>query len=110
MLIPKLPFDIPKLASLPTFEISPVPELIFLTTVKGLLSFVINISLLDSALILTIVLLVNVNPPIRQKAAQSLSFLFLLFGVEISAVNVYVLVRRLVTQAGRTQLITKRPR
>jgi hypothetical protein len=30
-----------------------------------------------------------------------LSFLFLLFGVEISAVNVYALVRRLVTQAGR---------
>ncbi|KAI0252566.1 hypothetical protein BJV78DRAFT_1352366 [Lactifluus subvellereus] len=86
-----LPFNIPKLPSLPTFEISPVPELIFLTTVKGLLSFVINLSLLDSALILTIILLVNVNPPIRQKAAQSLSILFLLFGVEISVVNVYAL-------------------
>jgi len=92
MIIPNLPFDIPKLPSPPTFEISPVPELIFLTTVKGLLSFVIDLSLLDSSLILIIILLVNANPSIRRKAVVALSILLLVFGLEISFVNVYVLV------------------
>jgi hypothetical protein len=82
----------PKLPSLPTIEMSPVPELIFLGTIKGLLSFVINLSLLDLSLIFTIVLLVNANPSIRQKAAVSLSILLLLFGLEISLVNIYALV------------------
>lgn len=82
----------PKLPSLPAIEMSPVPELIFLGTVKGLLSFVINLSLLDLSLIFTIALLVNTNPSIRRKAAVSLSALFLLFGLEISLVNVYALV------------------
>ncbi|KAN0136705.1 hypothetical protein V8E53_005475 [Lactarius tabidus] len=81
----------PKLQSLPTIEMSPVPELIFLGTIKGLLSFVINLSLLDLSLIFTIVLLVNANPSIRQKAAVSLSILLLLFGLEISLVNIYAL-------------------
>ncbi|KAH9953169.1 hypothetical protein BC827DRAFT_1273753 [Russula dissimulans] len=94
MIIPNLPFafNIPKLPSPPTFEISPVPELIFLRTVKGLLSFVINLSLLDSSLILIIVLLVNAHPSIRGKAAVALSILLLVFGLEISFINVYVLV------------------
>ncbi|KAI9438771.1 hypothetical protein H4582DRAFT_2076395 [Lactarius indigo] len=70
---------------------SPVPETIFLGTVKGLLSFAINLSLLDLSLIFTIVLLVNANPSIRQTAAVSLSVLFFLFGLEISLVNVYAL-------------------
>jgi len=94
MIIPNLPFDIPKLHSPPTFEISPVPEQIFLRTVKGLLSFAINLSLLDSSLVLIIILLVNANPSIRGKAAVVLSILLLVFGLEISFVNVYVLVRR----------------
>jgi hypothetical protein len=105
MLIPKLPFNIPQLPSLPTLEISPFPELIFLRTVKGLLSFVINLSLLDLSLILIIISLVNVNPPIRQKAALCLSSLLLLFGVEVSAVNVYALVR-LLTHSGRGDVNT----
>ncbi|KAH9003594.1 hypothetical protein EDB86DRAFT_3073367 [Lactarius hatsudake] len=88
MLFPKLPFELP---SLPAIEMSPVPELIFLGTVKGLLSFVINLSLLDLSLIFIIVLLVNANTSIRQKAAVSLSILFLVFGLEISLVNVYAL-------------------
>ncbi|KAH9963955.1 hypothetical protein BGW80DRAFT_1462979 [Lactifluus volemus] len=93
MLIPNLKprFDIPKLPSHLTFEISPVPELIFLRTVKGLLSFLINLSLLDSSLILTIIFLINFNPPVRKKATTALTFLLLLFGLEISAVNVYAL-------------------
>jgi len=97
MIIPKLPINIPQLPSLPTIEISPVPELIFLSTVKGALSFVINLSLLDASLILIIIWLVNANPSIRQKAAIALSFLFLIFGLEISSVNVYTLVRRFAT-------------
>ena len=95
MIIPKFPINIPTLPSLPTIEISPVPELIFLSTVKGILSFVINLSLLDTSLILVIILLVNANPSIRQKAAIALSFLLLIFGLEISFINVYTLVRRL---------------
>lgn len=93
MLFLKFPFEIhlPELPSLPTIEISPLPELIFLGTVKGLLSFVINLSLLDSSLIFIIVLLVNANPSIRRTAAVSLSALFLVFGLEISLVNVYAL-------------------
>ncbi|KAF8263778.1 hypothetical protein EI94DRAFT_1703742 [Lactarius quietus] len=65
--------------------------MIFLGTVKGLLSFVINLSLLDLSLIFVIVLLVNANPSIRQKAAVSLGILFFLFGLEISLVNIYAL-------------------
>jgi len=79
------------LLSLPAVGMSPVPELIFLRTIKGLLSFVINLSLLDLALIFIIVLLVNANASIRQKAAVALSVLFLLFGLEISLVNIYAL-------------------
>ena len=88
-----------ELLSLPTIEMSPVPELIFLGTVKGLLSFVINLSLLDLSLLFTIVLLVNANPSIRQKAAVSLSVLLLVFGLEISLVNVYALVSRYAVQS-----------
>lgn len=85
---------LPKLPSLPTLEISPVPEQMFLGTVKGLLSFAINLSLLDASLIIIIVLLVHANPSTRQKAVGVLSFLLLVFGLEVSLVNVYALVRR----------------
>jgi hypothetical protein len=47
-------------------------------------------------------LLVNANPSIRQKAAIALSSLFLIFGLEISFVNVYTLVRRFATWAGNS--------
>ena len=83
----------PKLPSLPTLKISPVPEQIFLGTVKGLLTFVINLSLLDTSLIIIIVLLVHANPSTRQKAVVFHSFLLLAFGLEVSLVNVYALVR-----------------
>ena len=83
---------LPKLPSLPNLEISPVPEQIFLGTVKGLLSFVIDLSLLDTSLIIIIVLLVHANPLTRQKAVVLLSFLLLVFGLEVSLVNVYALV------------------
>jgi hypothetical protein len=86
---------LPTLPSLPTFEISPVPEQIFLGTVKGLLSFVINLSLLDSSLVLIIILLVHTNPSTRQRAAVFLGFFLLVFGLEVSLVNVYALVRHL---------------
>jgi len=97
MIIPELPIDIPNLPSLPEIELSPIPELIFLSTVKGAISFVFNLSLLDLSLILIIILLVNTNPPVRQKAAVVLSLLLLIFGLEISCINVYALVRRLAT-------------
>lgn len=82
----------PKLLSLSIPEISPVPEQIFLRTVKGLLSFVINLSLLDTSLIIIIVLLVHANSSTRQKAVVILSFFLLVFGLEVSLVNVYALV------------------
>lgn len=85
---------LPKLPSLPTIEISPVPEQIFLGTVKNLLSFVINLSLLDASLIIIIVLLVHTNPSTRQKAVILLSFLLLVFGLEVSLVNGFALVGR----------------
>jgi len=94
MIIPELPIKIPKLPSLPTFEISPFPEQIFLNTTKAVLSFVISLSLLDSSLIFIIILLVHANPSIRQKAAISFGFLLLIFGMEVSSINVYALVRR----------------
>ena len=72
----------------------PIPEQIFLGTVKGLLSFATNLSLLDISLIITIILLVHVNPSTRQKTALFLSFLLLVFGLEVSLVNVYTLVCR----------------
>ena len=84
---------LPKLPSLPTLEISPMPEQIFLGTIKRLLSFVINLSLLDASLIIIIALLVYANPSTRQKAVVLLSFLLLVFGLEVSLVNVYALVR-----------------
>jgi hypothetical protein len=83
---------LPKLPSLPTLVISPVPEQIFLGTIKGLLSFVINLSLLDASLIIIIAILVHANPSTRQKALVFLSFLLLVFGLEVSLVNVYALV------------------
>ena len=83
---------LPKLPSLPTLEISPVPEQILLGTVKGLLSFVINLSLLDASLIIIIILLVHANPSTRQKGVVLLGFLLLVFGLEVSIVNVYALV------------------
>jgi len=86
---------LPKLPSLPTFEINPVPEQIFLGTIKGLLSFLINLSILDSSLIIIIVLLVHTNPSTRQKAAVLLGLLLLVIGLEISLVNAYTLVRHL---------------
>ena len=86
---------------------SPVPELIFLSTVKGLLSFVINLSLLDLSLIFIIVLLVNANASIGRKAAVALSILCLLFGLEISLVNIYALVSYFAVQLSIAQLFTE---
>jgi hypothetical protein len=97
-----------KLPSLPAVGMSPVPELIFLSTVKGLLSFVINLSLLDLSLIFIIVLLVNSNASIQGKAAVALSILFLLFGLEISLVNIYALVSCFTVQLSIAQLLTTR--
>ncbi len=100
MLIPKLPFGFhfPELSPLPTFETTPAPELLFLGTIKGLLSFVINLSLLDTSLISVIILLINANPSIRRKAAPALSLLFLAFSLEISLVNIYALVGHFTVQ------------
>lgn len=97
-----------KLPSPPAIGLSPVPELIFLSTVKGLLSFVINLSLLDLSLIFIIVLLVNANASIRRKAAVALSVLCLLFGLEISLVNIYALVSCFAVQLSIAQLLTTR--
>lgn len=93
---------LPKLPSLPTLpvEISPVPERIFLGTVKGLLSFMINLSLLDASLIIAIILLIHANPSTRQKAVVFLSFLLLVFGLEVSLVNAYALVRHFLKELG----------
>lgn len=89
---------LPEPPSLPTFEISPVPEQIFLATVKGLLSFVVNLSFLDLSLFLAIVLLVHANASTRQKAAVFQGFFLLIFGLEVSFVNLYALVRNSTTE------------
>jgi hypothetical protein len=82
-----------ELPSLPTYEISPLPERIFLATIKGILSYVINLSLLDFSLFLVVVILVHTNPLTRQKAAVFQGFILLIFGLEVSFVNFYALVR-----------------
>jgi len=82
---------LPELPSLPTYEISPLPEHIFLATVKGLLSYVVNLSLLDFSLLIVIVVLVHTNPLTRQKAAVFQGFVLLIFGLEVSFVNFYAL-------------------
>ena len=89
---------LPEPPSLPTFELSPVPEQIFLATVKGLLSFVVNLSFLDLSLFLAIVLLVHANPSTRQIAAVFQGFFLLIFGLEVSFVNLYSLVRNSTTE------------
>jgi hypothetical protein len=82
-----------ELPSLPTYEISPWPERIFLATIKGLLSHVVNLSLLDFSLFIVIVVLVHTNPLTRQKAAVFQGLVLLIFGLEVSFVNFYALVR-----------------
>lgn len=85
--------ELPKPPSLPTYKISPLPEQIFLATIKGLLSYVVHLSLLDFSLFIVIVVLVHTNPLTRQKAAVFQGFVLLIFGLEVSLVNFYALVR-----------------
>jgi hypothetical protein len=99
MLFPKLPFtfDFPELLSLPNIERSAVLEQIFLATVKGLLSILSFLAGLVSRLHnRSVSRCQSLN---QAKAAVSLSILVLVFGLEISLVNVYTLASRYAIQS-----------
>ncbi|KAF8267116.1 hypothetical protein EI94DRAFT_1830260 [Lactarius quietus] len=76
---------------LPEIKISPVPEQIFLSTIKALLIPVMSLSLSQCGAIGALILLTNSSATLRKATVQLYGYLSLIIGAEIAFINAYVL-------------------
>jgi hypothetical protein len=79
---------------LPEIKISPIPERIFLSTIKVLLVPAMNLSLSQCGAIGALILLTNSSAALRKATVQLYGYLSLIIGAEIAFINAYVLVSR----------------
>ena len=77
---------------LPEIKISPLPEHIFLSTIKALLVPAMNLSLSQWGAIGALILLTNSSHTLRKATVQLYGYLSLIIGAEIAFINSYVLV------------------
>jgi hypothetical protein len=77
---------------LPEIEVSPVPEVIFLSTVKALVVPAANSSLSQWCAVGSLILLTNISPTLRKATVKLYGFLSFVFATEIALINAYVLV------------------
>ncbi|KAI0063828.1 hypothetical protein BV25DRAFT_365529 [Artomyces pyxidatus] len=91
MRFPGLP-NLPDLPSFPNIEINPLPETIFQKTVQGFLHVIVNLSRLDTVLLLIILVLLQSSPSARPTANFAVGIVSLILGLEIASINAYLLV------------------
>jgi hypothetical protein len=76
----------------PEIKVSPLPEDIFLATIKLLLVPAASLSLAQWGILGSLILLTNASPALRSATAKLYGYLSLLIGAEIAMINAYVLV------------------
>jgi hypothetical protein len=77
---------------LPEIKLSPVPEDIFLCTIKALVVSSANLSLPQWAIIGSLFLLTNISPTLRKATVKLYGYLSFVIATEIALINAYVLV------------------
>ena len=77
---------------LPEIKVSPVPEVIFLSTIKALVVPAANSSLSQWCTIGLLILLTNLSPTLRKAAVKFYGYLSFVIATEIALINAYVLV------------------
>lgn len=77
---------------LPEIKVSPLPEVIFLSTVKALVVPAANLSLSQWCTIGSLILLTNISPTLRKATVKLYGYLSFVIATEIALINVYVLV------------------
>ena len=77
---------------LPEIKVSPLPEVIFLSTIKALVVPAASLSLSQWGTIGALILLTNVSPTLRNATLKLYGYLSLIIGAEITLINAYVLV------------------
>lgn len=80
---------------LPEIKVYPLPEVIFLSTIKALVIPAANLSLSQWGTVGSLILLTNISPTLRKATAKLYGYLSLIVGAEIALINAYVLVGRL---------------
>jgi hypothetical protein len=77
---------------LPEIKVNPLPEVVFLFTIKALVVPASGLSLAQWATIGSIILLTNISPTLRKATVKLYGYLSLIIGAEIALINAYVLV------------------
>lgn len=77
---------------LPEIKVSPLPEDIFLATIKALVVPAASLSLPQWATLGLLILLTNTSPALRKATLRFYGYLSLIIGAEIAMINAYVLV------------------
>lgn len=77
---------------LPEINVSPVPEDIFLSTIKALVVPAANLSLSQWGIVGSLILATNVSPTLRKATVKLYGYLSFVIATEIALINAYVLV------------------
>jgi len=77
---------------LPEIKVPPLPEIVFLSTIKTILVPAASLSLSQWGILGLLILLTNASPALRRATAKLYGYLSLVIGVEIAMINAYVLV------------------
>jgi hypothetical protein len=77
---------------LPEIKVSPVPEVILLSTIKALVVPAANLSLSQWGAVGLLILLTNISPTLRKATVKLYGYLSFVIATEIALINAYVLV------------------
>ena len=77
---------------LPEIKVSPVPEVIFLSTIKALVVPAANLSPSQWGTVGLFILLTNISPTLRKATVKLYGYLTFVIATEIALINAYVLV------------------
>ncbi|KAN0114016.1 hypothetical protein V8E52_007165 [Russula decolorans] len=91
---------------LPEIKVSPVPEVIFLSTIKALVVPAANSSLSQWCTVGFLILLTNLSPTLRKAAAKLYGYLSFVIATEIALINAYVLVCSWISPSTTLQPLT----
>ncbi|KAI0276843.1 hypothetical protein BGY98DRAFT_668906 [Russula aff. rugulosa BPL654] len=91
---------------LPEIKVSPLPEVIFLSTVKALVVPAANLSLSQWGTIGALILLTNISPTLRKATVKLYGYLSFFIASEIALINAYVLVCSWISPSTTLQPLT----
>ncbi|KAF8474373.1 hypothetical protein DFH94DRAFT_684106 [Russula ochroleuca] len=91
---------------LPEIKVYPLPEDIFLSTIKALVVPAASLSLSQWGIVGSLILLTNISPTLRKATAKLYGYLSLIIGAEIALINAYVLVCSWISPSTTLQPLT----